>query len=382
MSKSYSHILGAVASEVWAVQPEKLMAIVGFLQLKAQGLEPELNVVARIKASAVEAASRSQNVSASSSGAVAVLPLFGLIMQRGNMMGDISGPRGTSVEQFTQQFRQALNDPGVSAIVIDIDSPGGCVSGVPELASEILSARKTSGKKIIAVSDCLCASAAYWIASACSEIVVSPSSFTGSIGVYTVHEDISKQLEQKGISATLISYGANKVQGNSLGPLSDDDRAELQDRVTTIGVSFTKAVAQGRRMKVADVDAKLGQGKVFNAQKAVSSGMADSIGTLDGVLARFGVSRTPSASSQAHSSVVQPMAASGALRADADADGCLCECDPCIAGDCGECETVDCELAGCNCAPAVRVRAGKAKALQAQIAHNRRERELQLANAF
>ena len=69
MSKSYSHILGAVASEVWGVQPEKLMAIVGFLQLKAQGLEPELNVITKIKASAVEAATRSQNVSASSGGA-------------------------------------------------------------------------------------------------------------------------------------------------------------------------------------------------------------------------------------------------------------------------------------------------------------------------
>jgi signal peptide peptidase SppA len=384
MSKSYSHIIGAVASEVWAIQPEKLMAIVGFLQLKAQGLEPEIDVVSKIKAASIEAADRSQNVSASSGGAVAVLPLFGLIMQRGNMMGDVSGPRGTSVDQFTQSFRQALNDPSVSAIVIDVDSPGGAVSGVPELASEILSARKTSGKKIIAVSDCQCASAAYWIASACSEIVVSPSSLTGSIGVYMVHKDISKQLEQQGVSTTLISYGANKTQGNNLGPLDDDARAELQNLVDTMGASFDKAVAQGRRMKVSEVAAKLGQGKLFNAQKAVSSGMADSIGTLDGVLARFGVSRTPSASLQARGGTVQPQAEAimPGIHAASD-EGCQCGCQPCTDGDCGGCLTDDCDFAGCDCSSASYKRTGHAKALlSAETAFARRERELQLAQTF
>ncbi len=297
--KAYNHILSAVGSEIWAMQPDKLRAMIGFLQLKAAGKEQDATILAAVHDQAVQAAARSQRVSQSSNGAVAVLPLFGMIMQRGNMMGDISGPRGTSVEQFTQQFRAAVNDPGVSAVVLDIDSPGGTVTGVPELAAEILSARKDSGKQIVAVSDSLCASAAYYIASACSEVVVSPSSLTGSIGVYTVHEDLSKALKKQGVSATLVYHGANKVNGNSLGPLSDDARQEMQDRVDYYGDMFENAVAKGRKMTQADVQGKLGQGKVFNAQKAKSSGMADSIGTLDDVLARFGVARQPGSGARA-----------------------------------------------------------------------------------
>jgi len=377
MNRSRSHILGLFATEVWGLRPERLTAIINILQL--DGRASDFNAVTRSNAPKLEAASWPQGVSASSGGGVAVLPLQGIIVPRGSIWDEIFGSSGTSIERFMQMFRQALNGPGDPTIVIDIDSPGGCVSGVSELASEILAARK-AGKKIIAISRYQCASSAYWIASACTEIVVSPSSLTGGIGVYTAHNDISKMLEQAGISTTLIYYGENKVQGSNLAPLNADDRAEFQDLVNYSGTNFTKAVAQGRRMKASDVTAKLGQGKVFNAQKAVSSGMADSIGTLDGVLARFGVSRTPSASSQAHSSVVQPMAAASGIHASED--GCACDCDPCIGGDCGECETTGCDFAGCNCSAAVGKRDNEAKALQAQIAHAHRERELQLAQAF
>jgi signal peptide peptidase SppA len=376
--KSYGHILSAVASEIWALQPEKLRAMIGFLDLKSRGGAADPDVLARIQADAVHASTRAQNVSASSGGAVAVLPLYGMIMQRGNMMGDISGPRGTSLEQFTASFRQAVNDPAVSAIVLDIDSPGGTVSGVPELANEILSARKSSGKKIIAVSNSLCASAAYWIASACTEIVVSPSSLTGSIGVYSAHEDVSKALEQEGVSVTLITYGAHKVDGTSFSPLSDGARAEMQAMVDYVGQMFDKAVAKGRRVKPEDVAAKFGQGKVFNAQKAVSSGMADSIGTLDGVLARFGVSRSPSGQAGASSRMTGSDFGSG-IQAAAVADGgdgaCACDCGPCGDGECENCTVDGCDAAGCTCA---RSSARRSKAM-AHAAHAHRERAIAIA---
>ena len=281
------------------MQPDKLWAMISFLQIKASGGLVDADTLAAVRQQSAQSADRSQRVSRSSGGAIAVLPLFGMIMQRGNMMGDISGPRGTSLERFTQQFRAAMNDPSVSTVVLDIDSPGGTVTGVPELAAEILDARAGGGKRIVAVSDCLCASAAYYIASACSEVVVSPSSLTGSIGVYMVHEDLSKALEKQGVSATLVYHGANKVNGNHLGPLTDGARQEMQDRVNYYGNMFENAVAKGRKMTQTDVRGKLGEGKVFNAQKAKSSGMADSIGTLDEVLARFGVARQPGSPARA-----------------------------------------------------------------------------------
>lgn len=286
----YASIIRAARSQVWAIQPEKLEAIMGFLHLKALGQSADADVIAQIHGQAESTAARAQKVSASSKGSVAVMPLYGLILHRGSSMGDISGPTATSTQKFTQQFRQALNDPTVQAIVIDVDSPGGTVEGVDELASEI---RAAKGKKqTIAVSNCLCASAAYYIASACDEIVVSPSSLTGSIGVYTDHLDASKYYEELGVKVSMIKFGENKAEGNPYEPLSDSARTHLQDMVDMYGDMFEKAVAKGRKISKAKVHESFGQGMVFGAAQAVKIGMADSIGTLDEVLARFGVTMT------------------------------------------------------------------------------------------
>ncbi len=285
----YSHILRAVSAEAWAMYPPKMHEAAAFLELKFAGVATDAATRAAAHEAGIQAAARSQNVAKSGGGAVAVLPLFGTIMRRGNMMSDLCGPSGTSVEQFTQQFRAAMNDPNVSNIALVIDSGGGCVSGVPELAAEILAGKKQ--KPIVAVVDSLCASAAYWIAASCSEIYVTPSSLTGSVGVYTVHEDLSGAYEQAGVKLTFVYFGDNKVKGNDAEPLDDDTRADMQARVDYYGAMFEKAVAKGRGIKAEDVHSKFGQGKVFNAQKAVSSGMADKVGTLDDVLMRFGVGR-------------------------------------------------------------------------------------------
>jgi signal peptide peptidase SppA len=364
MSKAYSAIRHAMRSQLWAIQPEKLEAIMAFLQLKAEGKAVEAETLAGIQGQSAVTAARAQKVSSSSKGAVAVLPLYGLILHRGSAMGDISGPTATSTAKFLQQFRQAVNDPNVQAIVIDVDSPGGTVEGVDELASEIRGAR--SKKQVIAVSNCLCASAAYYIAASCSEVVVSPSSLTGSVGVYCAHEDDSKMLEDIGVKVTLISFGENKTAGNNYEPLSDTARADLQNMVNSFGEMFEKAVASGRKISQAKVHQSFGQGKVFTAKDAVSIGMADSIGTFDSVLARFGVKMDPSSMSmeadgkfaQAHTIVPQL----GAAKAD-DSSGsvdCTCTCDSCEGGDCDGCTHDGCDCDGCTCDMAAK--ATKAKA--------------------
>ena len=344
--KAYSHISAAVCSQVWAIQPEKLKAIVGFLQLKASGRTVEAETLANIQGQAAVTAARAQKVSSSSKGSVAVLPLYGMIMHRGSSMGDISGPSATSTQRFLQQFRQAVDDKTVQAIVIDVDSPGGTVEGVDELASEIRAAR--ASKQVIAVSNCLCASAAYYIAASCSEVVVSPSSLTGSVGVYCAHEDDSKMLEEAGVKITLISYGENKTAGNAYEPLGASARADMQKMVDTFGQMFDKAVAAGRRISTAKVRETFGQGRVFTATEAVAIGMADSIGTLDEVLARFGVKYDSSAASMA-SSTPALQAAAIAPVADGSSATCDCPCDSCGDGDCTGCTTDDCGYDGCAC---------------------------------
>ena len=107
------------------------------------------------------------------------MPIYGTISHRAHMVEDISGPGGTSAEKVGRQLAELLDDPAVGSIVLDIDSPGGTIAGVPELADQIFAAR--GQKKIVAVANSLAASAAYWIGSAAEDFVVTPSGGAGSI---------------------------------------------------------------------------------------------------------------------------------------------------------------------------------------------------------
>ena len=350
--KSYNRILRAAYSLMWAIQPEKLEAILGFLELKAAGLAPKEDTLAEIQSASRLAAARATADATAGSGVVAVLPLFGLITHRGNMMGDISGPRGTSTDKFTSQFRQAVADPNVKAIVIDVDSPGGTVDGVTELFGEIYKAR---GKKsVTAVADCLMASAAYWIASAASEIVASPSAMVGSIGVYMAHEDESAANEAEGRKVTLISAGKYKTEGNAFEPLSDDAKAALQSSIDAFYNLFVKDVAKGRGVKANDVVNGFGEGRILDAQQAVTLGLVDRVATLDQVLAKYGVSRGNAGNAAAMRGTLPTVAgvlpSVEAKSADSGSDvDCTCPCDPCIAGDCETCNHDDCGCLGCTC---------------------------------
>lgn len=367
--KNYSHIRRALAGKLWFMHEQKMNEILAFLEIKLSGGSSSAETIAAIRAANEISAARAANVSKSGGGAVAVIPVYGMIMHRPSM--DLSGPGGASCEGLTQQLRQAVNDPNVSAIVLDVDSPGGDVDGVDELATEIFNARKQ--KKITAVSNCLCASAAYYLASQATEMVVSPSSLTGSIGVYTTHEDDSVALENVGVKLTLIKFGENKAEGNNIEPLSDSALAHLQEMVNTFGGMFEKAVARGRKVSQDEVHKKFGQGRVFDAKTAVRLGMADRVGTLDSVLESYGVSRNPGSSAQASASrtfsaeEIEPLFS--VPRADVSADDaepdapddndCACACAECVAGDCKACSNQGCEDQACACDNSAKARKGK-----------------------
>lgn len=284
----FASLCRALNGKLWYVHEQKMNEMLAFLELKLSGGAATAEAIASIRVSNEAAAARATNASSAGGGAVAVIPVYGLIMHRPSM--DISGPGGTSCQQLSDRIRQAVEDPNVSSIVLDIDSPGGTTDGVDELATEIYNARKQ--KKIIAVSNSLNASAAYYLSSQASEIVASPSSMTGSIGVYCTHEDDSEMLAKAGIKLTLIAFGDNKTLGNKTEPLSDDGRVYLKEMVDNFGAMFEKAVARGRNVSRDEVHSKFGQGRLFDAKTAVRLGLADRVGTLDDVLANNGVSRS------------------------------------------------------------------------------------------
>jgi signal peptide peptidase SppA len=212
-----------------------------------------------------------------------------------NLMTAMSG--GTSTEQFGKAFQAALVDPEVSAIVIDIDSPGGSVFGVAELGRLIYDAR--GQKPVIAQANSLTASAAYWIASQSDEVVVTPSGEVGSIGVIAHHQDISVAEEMQGVKDTLVTYGNNKAIANPFEPLSESAQAYLQKRVDEYGAMFDQAVARGRGVSVGKVRGEFGQGLMFGAEEAVKLGMADRVGTLQQTLDRLTGRRSSRAGARA-----------------------------------------------------------------------------------
>lgn len=205
-------------------------------------------------------------------GGIAVIPVQGILVSR---RGQITAActELTSYERIRAQLHVALNDPAVGEIVLDINSGGGAVYGCKELADYIFQCRDT--KPITAIVNFSAFSAAYFIAAACSHIVVSQTSGVGSIGVIMEHMEASKMEDELGLKFTTFYRGDNKNNGTPHAPLSDGAAAMYQSLVDGAYETFTSSVAQYRGMKqqaVIDTQAAL----YFGAD-AVTAGLADEV---------------------------------------------------------------------------------------------------------
>jgi signal peptide peptidase SppA len=342
----YSRILQAFLSSTWAILPQKYEAMKAVLKLRASGGQVSDEEIQAV----VQAAKRP---SPKTAGNVAVIPIYGVICYRGDMFTEASGM--TSVQSLTKMFRQAINDDNIKAIIFDVDSPGGTVDGVQELADEIYNAR--GAKPIVAIANTMAASAAYWLASSAKEVIVTPSGEVGSIGVFMCHEDWSKFNESMGVKPTYISAGKYKTEGNPDEPLSDDARAHFQSDVDAIYGTFTSTVARNRNVKPAEARGdNFGQGRMIQAKDAVKQGMADRVATLDQTLSRFGASGQVR---QMEASRIQTPEISAA--AASNENGCDCQCAACQADDCQNCTNTNCEDENCKGCPQQMDDGGKAR---------------------
>ena len=268
----------------WALLPETLIAMTAVLHRWAEGVKfSDEEIRAAVGEAPQVARDRIEREQQAGGDLIAVLPVFGIMGHRARLVREMSSGVGTSTEILGQLFRAAMKDPNVGAIVLDVDSPGGSAFGVDELAGDIFAAR--GQKPIVASVNSMAASAAYWVASAADEIVVTPGGMAGSIGVWTAHEDWSAFLEKKGIKVSLISAGKYKVEGNPYGPIDDTARAAMQDVVDKYYGMFTKAIARNRNAEnPKDVRDGYGEGRVLLAKDAVKANLADRIGTFDEVI--------------------------------------------------------------------------------------------------
>ncbi len=203
---------------------------------------------------------------------IAVLPVVGPLFRYANLFTQVSG--ASSYELLAKDFTQAVENPDVKAIVLNIDSPGGEVNGCAEFADMIHEARGV--KPIIAYASGDAASGAYWIAAAADEIVVSKTSALGSIGVVGVYRG------NKGEDA--VEVVSSQSPYKRLDPDTDDGRARLQKRIDAMADVFVDAVAKYRGVASSHVQNHYGSGDVFIGDDAVKQGLADRIGSFEKLL--------------------------------------------------------------------------------------------------
>lgn len=280
----YAHVAAAFFNAPWAIEESKLHAIKDLILLRVSGGHVAPEEIAAIVGAARQPASRP------SGDAVAVIPVYGVITPRANMMTEMSG--GTSAEMIGKALDAAIADPQVGSILMEYDSPGGNAMGMTELAAKIRSGNTV--KPITAHVNQWAASAAYWLASQAGDVVATPSAMLGSIGVYLEHMDISRALDAEGITVTMISAGKFKTEGNPYQPLGDEARSATKALVDGVYAAFVSDVAKGRGVSTAAVRGGYGEGRVVNAADAKALGMIDRVATFDDTLARL-MGRRPAA---------------------------------------------------------------------------------------
>ena len=220
------------------------------------------------------------------------LPVIALIDLRGSLMKSVgSMDEGTSTIRARQAIAEAAADPGISAIVLRFDSPGGTVAGTADLAGEVLRAK--AQKPVHAFVEDLCASAAYWVASQCDSITANHGTATiGSIGAVMYLEDQSKAYEMDGIKPLIVSTGPLKAAGCPAFPFDDAQKAYFQALVNTSQSYFSAAVASGRSLPLEKcspgTEATLATGQVWRAEEALALGLIDSIRDFSAFLADLG----------------------------------------------------------------------------------------------
>lgn len=188
-----------------------------------------------------------QNKPFAYSDGVAVIPIHGMLVNRLSWGSSYV----TGYNWISSQLQAAVDDPDVKGIIFDVNSPGGIAAGCGECANNIFESR--SEKPSLAVVDSRAYSAAYYLGSAASKMVSTPSGGVGSIGVVAMHVDLSGALEQDGIKVSFIQAGAEKIDGNPFQKLSVRARASIQRDVDYNYGMFTDAVAKFRDMPSEDV---------------------------------------------------------------------------------------------------------------------------------
>lgn len=264
--------LAALLGAQWAILPDRLEAMA--------------HVAARTKFTpkaldAVRGTWKEDTYDVETRDGIATLRVRGPLFRYANLMTAYCG--ATAYATVATDLRAALDDPGIRAIILDLDSPGGEVNGCAELAQMVYAARGV--KPIVAYVGGLACSAGYWIAAAADRVVAANTALLGSIGVLATFLDTSEADRKLGLREfTIVSTQSPR---KDIDPSTKDGRAQIQQTLDALASVFISAVADYRGVSVNAVLADYGQGGVFVGEAAVQAGLADAIGTYEELLAEL-----------------------------------------------------------------------------------------------
>lgn len=206
---------------------------------------------------------------------VAIIPVEGVLARKPDVFELFSGVEDS--QAVLEMVESAQRNPDVRGVLLNVDSPGGFLTGGPEIADAVKATDKI--KPVTTWVGGTMASLAYWIGSQASAVVASRSAIVGSIGVFTTHLDYSKFLEAHGVKVEVIKnkeadYKAAGVMGTAL---TTEQRSHIQDRIQASFREFRRAVTQAR----ADVSDDVMKGQVFTGAEAKQAKLVDRIGDMN-----------------------------------------------------------------------------------------------------
>lgn len=209
---------------------------------------------------------------------------IGLLVIKGGLVKESDHECGVVGTMEMAEHVKAMAASGVSAIIIDIDSPGGQVDGTATLADAIKNAPVPT---IAVVNDGMACSAGYWIASAADTIYAThATSEVGSIGVYATLADFSKYYEEMGVRVDDVYAEQSTEKNNGYRDWKAGNAYTFQKRLTGVASEFINVVKANRAGKLTDA-ADPFKGAVYAAKEAQAIGLIDGIKSMDAVLAEL-----------------------------------------------------------------------------------------------
>ena len=228
---------------------------------------------------------------------IAVIPVHGILVPR--RFAIEACEEIMSYELLRTQLTKALNDDGVSEVILDVNSGGGNAQGAFEIAEFIYQSR--SIKPIRCIVNFNAFSGAYLIAAACSEIIVSDTSGVGSIGVYTKRLDLTQHYQEQGVKIHSFYRGARKIDFHPDTELSEDERANIEKNMESTYQKFVSVVAKYRGLSVEAVIAT--EADCFEGPQSIELGLADRLATPQDAINQITQSVLANQSSVSHQAI-------------------------------------------------------------------------------